>query len=244
VVGEGRLLAARLAGGKPDTLSRFPYERNIEQMAATPAGWPARTNDISAIEIDIRFVPAGALGFLLGRIGSAAATLKLKIIDYPGEWLLDLPLLTQSYADWSRATLRRCRRGIRAEAARDYLAFLSDRRHNAPASEDDASRASDLYRDYLRAARDQHGLTFLQPGRFLEPGSLADNPTLWFAPLDVPDGLQHAAAGTLAAVMERRFDAYKAEIVTPFSSHYFRNYSRQVVLVDVIGALLAGREVF
>jgi hypothetical protein len=244
VVGEGRLVAARLASGKPDKLPRFPYERNIEQMAATPADWPARTNDISAIEIDIRFVPAGALGFLLGQIGSAAATLKLKIIDYPGEWLLDLPLLTQSYADWSRATLQRCRRGIRADIARDYLAFLSDHRHDAPAREDDAKRAHDLYRDYLQAARDQHGLTFLQPGRFLEPGSLGDNPSMWFAPLDMPDALRHAADGTLAAVMERRFDAYKNDIVTPFYSHYFRNYSRQVVLVDVIGALLAGREVF
>jgi hypothetical protein len=244
VVGEGRLVAARFASGKPDRLPRFPYERNIERMAATPADWPARTKDISSIEIDIRFVPAGALGFLLGRIGSAAATLKLNIIDYPGEWLLDLPLLTQSYAEWSRATLQRCRRGIRADTARDYLAFLSDRRHDGPASDDDAKRAHDLYRDYLRAARDQHGLTFLQPGRFLEPGSLRDNPSMWFAPLDMPDGLQHAAEGTLAAVMERRFDAYKTGVVTPFYSHYFRNYSRQVVLVDVIGALLAGREVF
>jgi predicted YcjX-like family ATPase len=73
-------------------------------MAHTPADWPSRTNNISEIEIDIRFAPTGALGFLLGRISSGVATLKLKIIDYPGEWLLDLPLLTQSYADWSRAT--------------------------------------------------------------------------------------------------------------------------------------------
>jgi len=89
VVGDGRLVAARLAGGKPSRQPRFPYERNIERMAASPADWPARTIDISEIEIDIRFVPAGALGFLLGRIGSGVATLKLRIIDYPGEWPLD-----------------------------------------------------------------------------------------------------------------------------------------------------------
>ena len=44
--------------------------------------------------------------------------------------------------------------------------------------------------------------------------------------------------------MERRFEAYKTEVVMPFYDQYFRNYSRQVVLVDVLGALLAGREVF
>ena len=144
VVGDGRLIAARLAAGKTDPLPRFPYQRNIERMASTPADWPSRTTNISEIEIDIRFVPTGALGFLLGRIGSGIATLKLKIIDYPGEWLLDLPLLPQSYADWSRATLELCRRGVRAEIGRDFLAYLSDHSHDATANEDDAKRAHDL----------------------------------------------------------------------------------------------------
>ena len=244
VVGDGRLVAARLASGKADRLPRFPYERNIERMAASHADWPAGTTDISEIEIDIRFVPAGALGFVLGRIGSGVATLKLKIIDYPGEWLLDLPLLTQSYADWSRATLQFCRGGVRAGTARDFIAFLSDHHHDAAASEDDAKQAHDLYRQHLRAARDQHGLSFLQPGRFLDPGSLSQNSYMWFAPLDIPSSVEHAADGTQSALMERRFEAYKAEVVMPFYDQYFCNYSRQVVLVDVLGALLAGREVF
>src|SRR5690349_23303221 len=35
-------------------------------------------------------------------------------------------------------------------------------------------RSHELYRATLLAARDQHGLTFLQPGRFLEPGALEE----------------------------------------------------------------------
>jgi len=235
-VGDGRLIAARLAAGRPGDLSRFPYERNIERMASSPADWPARTTDLSAIEVDIRFAPTGALGFVLGTVGSGVATLKLRIVDYPGEWLLDLPLLAQGYAQWSRATLALCRQGLRGETARDFLAFQSDRRHDQAASEDDARRAHDLYRRHLLAARDRHGFSFLQPGRFLDPGSLGDDPRLCFAPLET--------GGALAALMERRFDAYKAEIVAPFYERHFRNYARQVVLVDVLGALLAGREVF
>ncbi|WP_162827077.1 YcjX family protein [Pseudolabrys taiwanensis] len=243
VVGEGRLVAAKLVPGTI-ALPRFPYESNIERMATSPADWPARTTDISDIEIDIRFVPSGALGFVLGRIGSGMATLRLRIIDYPGEWLLDLPLLSQSYADWSRATLKLCRNGLRAEVARDYLAFLSDHPHTTPASDDDARRAHELYRDYLRAARDEHGFSFLQPGRFLDPGALAGRDLICFAPLDIPEGVYRPADGTFGALMERRFEAYKAEVVTPFYHRHFRNFSRQVVLVDVLGALLAGREVF
>ncbi|HET9686008.1 MAG TPA: YcjX family protein, partial [Pseudolabrys sp.] len=244
VVGEGRLAAARLAVARSDGLPRFAYRRNIARMAASPASWPARTTDISEIEVDIRFVPAGPLGAVLRWIGSGPATLKLRIIDYPGEWLLDLPLLDQSYADWSRATLQLSKSGMRAGTARDFLAFLADHRHDAPASEEDARRAHELYLQYLRAARDEHGLNFLQPGRFLDPGALGENSYMWFAPLDIPDNLERIADGTLAAVMERRFEAYKTEVVTPFYSQHFRNYSRQVVLVDVLGALLAGREVF
>ncbi len=150
----------------PDSLTaakarqRFPYKRNIEQMAATPADWPAPTADISEIEIEVRFVPAGAAGFVLRRIGSGVATLKLKIIDYPGEWLLDLPLLTQSYADWSRSTLHLCRQGIRATTAREFISLLSRHRHDNKASDDDARRAHELYRLHLRTARQEHGLTF------------------------------------------------------------------------------------
>jgi predicted YcjX-like family ATPase len=65
-----------------------------------------------------------------------------------------------------------------------------------------------------------------------------------FAPLDIPEGVRNAPRGTLATLMEQRFEAYKTEAVMPFYTDHFRNYSRQVVLVDVLGALLAGREVF
>ena len=31
--------------------------------------------------------------------------LHIDIVDYPGEWLLDLPLMKLSYSEWSKATL-------------------------------------------------------------------------------------------------------------------------------------------
>jgi len=244
VVGEGRLIAARLAQASAGPLPRFPYQGNVERMAATPADWPARTRDLSEVEVEIRFMPTGPLAFVFNQLGGGAATLRLRIVDYPGEWLLDLPLLTQSFAEWSRATLRLCRAGVRAEIGRDFLAFVADHRHDAAESDETARRAHELYCALLVAARDKHGLSFLQPGRFLEPGALAGQPRLWFAPLDIPDGIERPAARTLGALMDRRFETYKSEVVTPFYEQHFRNFSRQVVLVDVLGALLAGREAF
>lgn len=242
--GEGRLLAARLEGAKAHRLPRFPYADNIERMADTPAVWPKGTTDISEIGIDIRFVPSGLIGRVLGKVSGAAATLRLKIVDYPGEWLLDLPLLSQSYVEWSRAMVRLWRRGLRAEIAREFLSFLGDHSATEASSEAVAKQAHDLYRALLVTARDKHGLSYLQPGRFVCPGSLGEVPYLWFAPLDVAEGVDRLAPGSLGALMEDRFEVYKKEVVAKFYGTHFRNYARQIVLVDVLGALLAGREAF
>ncbi|MCF8477445.1 MAG: YcjX family protein [Pseudolabrys sp.] len=244
VVGEGRLLAAKLEGAKAHRLPRFPYAANIDRMAKVPAEWPQATADISEIGVDIRFVPTGLIGQVLGRISGGSATLKLRIVDYPGEWLLDLPLLSQSYAEWSRAMLALWRRGLRAECASEFLAFLGDHPASEDSSEAVAKQAHDLYRALLIDARDKHGLSYLQPGRFVCPGSLGDVPYLWFAPLDMPESVDRPAAGSLGALMEERFEVYKKEVVAEFYQSYFRNFGRQIVLVDVLGALLAGRDAF
>jgi len=176
------------------------------------------------------------MGRLLSEITGNPASLTIRIVDYPGEWLLDLPLLGQSYADWSRATLRLMRKGVRAEISGEFLAFLGQHRAEEVASEEVAKQAHDLYCAYLINARDRHGLSFLQPGRFLCPGSLGDVPYLWFAPIDVRE---HGvfAPHTLGALMAERFETYKQEAVAPFYHDHFRNYSRQIVLVDVLRAL-------
>ena len=75
------------------------------------------------------------------------------------------------------------------------------------------------------------------PGRFLLPGELAGSPVLTFAPLPVPDP---APRKSLWREMERRFEAYKAQVVKPFFRNHFARIDRQVVLVDALGAIHAG----
>jgi len=242
VVGERRLIAATVEGAGANRLPRFPYLSNIEKMAIPD--WPARTADISEIGIEVRFAPASTLGKLLSGITGSPASLTIRIVDYPGEWLLDLPLLGQSYAEWSRATLLLLRKGVRAGISGDFLTFIAQHPADEVASEEVAKQAHDLYCVYLRAARDRHGLSFLQPGRFLCQGTLGDVPYLWFAPLEVADGGDMLAPHSLGALMAERFEVYKREAVTRFYEDHFRHYARQIVLVDVLRALLAGRDAF
>ena len=82
-------------------------------------------------------------------------------------------------------------------------------------------------------------MSLLPPGRFLMPGSLAGSPALTFAPLDVPaEG--SAPEGSLWAMMERRYEAYKDVVVRPFFRDHFARLDRQIVLVDALAAFNSG----
>jgi uncharacterized protein len=244
VIGERRLLAANLEAGKPHRLSRFPYSENIEKMAGVAPDWPQRTEDLSEIGVELRFSPANTLGRFLSELTGSPARLTLRIVDYPGEWLLDLPLIDQTFAQWSKATLQLLRKESRAGIARDFLDFADQHRWDEPVDADVAARAHELYRAFLFKARDKHGLSYLQPGRFLCPGAVGDVPYLRFAPLEMPDEAYAASDRTLGGLLGERFETYKRELVAPFYEQHFQRYSRQIVLVDVLRALLAGQEAF
>src|SRR5262249_52579689 len=96
------------------------------------------------------------------------------------------------------------------------------------------------FTDYLQACRDErYALRLLPPGRFLMPGDLEGSPALTFAPLELPS--EHLAPnGSLWAMMERRYEAYKDAVVRPFFRDHFARLDRQIVLIDALAAFNAG----
>lgn len=229
----GRVRRVFVVPAGTETIPRFDPDGHLAALAADPPRWPERTEDFSTLSIAIDVERRTSLGGLLPE-----RRVTLDLIDYPGEWLLDLPMLRQDYAAWSEETLARLGRGIRAGAAAEFLAFLDALPDDAGAEDALAKRGYTLYRDMLRACRDTHGLRFLQPGRFLNPGPRGDAPLLWFFPLPA------TARGGLAQLCARRFDAYLADQRATFLDPFFARFHRQVVLVDVLGALHAGEEAF
>ena len=167
---ERRIVGAKLLASDDGTISQFPVHDTIAALSADPPRWPASTTDLRRVDLSLRFAPAG----LIGRAAGGTAELRVEILDYPGEWLLDLPLLGRSYHEWSRAALDLARRGARGPLAEEWLDFLG--RHPADGAGDPAvaRRAHDLYRAFLAACRTQEQLSLLQPGRFLNPGKIAD----------------------------------------------------------------------
>ena len=234
VAAEGRLIA-RAAGAAARRPCRALRLRGPCRRALTGPDrrWPQSTRQISELRLRLDFERRD--GF---RPGPSQFT--IDIVDYPGEWLLDLPLLEKSYAEWSRETFDASAAAARAPLAAEWRGFSARPRSRRAGGRGLARQAADVFTAYLRAARgDSYALSTLPPGRFLMPGDLEGSPALTFAPLPLPDGGE-IAPGTLAAMMERRYEAYKTHVVRPFFRDHFARLDRQIVLVDALAALNSG----
>lgn len=231
----GRITRCYLEPQPDDDLPRFAYESHLDALKGEHRRWPEGTRRISQLRLTLEYEPQGLIARNLH-----GGKLHLDIIDYPGEWLLDLPLMSQSYAQWSAATVAASRKTPRALHARDWHAHLATLEADASADEGSALQASSLFTTYLaRCRQDDVSLSTLPPGRFLMPGDLAGSPLLSFAPLDV--AADHLPVpGSQAALMARRYDAYVSKVVKPFYFGHFARLDRQIVLVDVMSALNAG----
>src|ERR1700754_898606 len=109
----GRIARARLEPQPDDAVPRFDYENHVRTLIEDRR-WPNSTVDISELRLVIDYQ----------RHNGADRTLTLDIVDYPGEWLLDLPLLNKPYEQWSAESLALSREGPRAPLAAPWHEHL------------------------------------------------------------------------------------------------------------------------
>lgn len=212
---------------QPDvTVPRFDYEGHHAALSGAQPHWPDSTRAVSELRLSFRLRPSGLFAF------TGPRKVHLDIIDYPGEWLLDLSLMELSYQAWSDGVLARVALSDEAAAYRSMLQGLDETRWEEPVARALAEGWRGTLAD-LRAA----GLSDVTPGRFLMPGELEGSPALTFAPLPRPET---PARSGLWREMERRFEAYKSHVVRPFFRDHFSRIDRQVVLVDALQAIHAG----
>ncbi|WP_067664422.1 YcjX family GTP-binding protein [Ferrimonas marina] len=226
---DGRLLGVQRQSQPDLALLPFDYDNAIAGLCANPPQWPPSTRGLSEIRLALRFAPAGGLKRQL----IDHLTLYLDLVDYPGEWLLDLPMLNLEFADWSRQQWQMLSAPPWNETTGAWLAEveqLSDEAGIEPLAAQ--------YGSLLGELRQSLAATYLQPGRALLPAELAGTPILAFFPLSPQRLEQHD--DPLVAVLRSRYDAYCEQVVKPFYRKHFARFDRQVVLVDTLGALDKG----
>ncbi|HRY23379.1 MAG: YcjX family protein [Geminicoccaceae bacterium] len=222
-VHEGRYRGARLL---PVRGPAFPYATFHRTLMADRPTWPDATDRLTVLKLELRFRTTGLVQRLMAPNGS----LILEIIDYPGEWLLDLPLLEMDYPTFSETAAQRDRVEPRAAVAGEWRAALAGLSPTTTPAE-----LVEVYRRYLGRVQNELGLSLVQPGRLVTAGA---DPATGFAPL--PD----AAPAELRRAMAARFETYKRQVVEPFYTDHFSRFDRQIVLVDLFHTLNRGRAHF
>jgi predicted YcjX-like family ATPase len=223
---DGRRFRVALAPTGSDGLPRFDHAAHLAALAADPPRWPARTEAVSLLALDLEIGWSGLASSLPAR------HIRLEFLDYPGEWLLDLPLLAQDFPSWSSGTLRRLEGRAAAE---QFLAFVRGLPANAPADEALATAGYRLYAEALGALR-AAGLSLLQPGKFLMPAPGPPPPWQAFFPT--------TAGGGLAGLLRERYERYRAQVRADLVAPSFGAVERLVVVADLLSALHAGPDAF
>ncbi len=243
-VRDGHLLGAKRVPQLDLHVPKFAYDEGMNYLLATPPAWPEPTKDVSQTRLALRYKPQKGPMKLL----QDTATLYLDIVDYPGEWLLDLPLLDMSFTEWS-AQQAKLMKGQREALAQKWLALGAELDPFAPADEAQIEAISKAFTDYLYACKSEGGLHWVQPGRFVLPGELAGAPVLQFFPFA---WLKHHSEAELAqadehsnfAMLEQRYKYYQQHVVKAFYRDHFSKFDRQIILVDCLAPLNAGPESF
>lgn len=234
---EKRITAARVVPYQALHIPEFSYQKAIDSIIEEQA-WPESTRHISQVRLSVKYKVKNRL---LRKLQSESY-LNIDIIDYPGEWLLDLPLLNMSFKDWSKSVLDWCRQSPKQQLANDFLKAIEDFDPAKSQQTDAIKKLSHTFRQFLLACKKHPDIYFIQPGRFILPGDLENAPVLDFFPCELQSDSVNLE--TNYSLLESRFDYYKEQIVKPFFKEYFAKVDRQVLLVDASKVLNAGYDAY
>ncbi|WP_241607549.1 YcjX family protein [Rosenbergiella australiborealis] len=241
-VREGRVLGVKRILQRDLATPSFTYDHGIAQLYGDPANWPTPTQGVSKIELVIRYRTQHSLL----RYIKQTSSLHIEIIDYPGEWLLDLPMLAQDYVEWSEQ-MRGLLVGRRAEWAASWQSACADLDPNGTANELLLTELAQRWTDFLHRCKAE-GYHFIQPGRFVLPGEMAGAPALQFFPWpfeEIPAQQDQRLEKTSTySVLKQRYDFYCQHIIKKFYKDYFIKFDRQIVLVDCLQPLNSGPDAF
>lgn len=240
----GRLLNVRRHPLKDPKIAEFPYQHSYQSLCEPNSCWPAASTGVSGCLLELRFKSKKSLN----PFQRDCFSLFLEIRDYPGEWLLDLPLRDMSFARWSS----QCSAQYQLPPRRALLGdLLSELQNIDPLARADLGKLQQLQQQlikFLRRCKQQNNaLSLIQPGRFLlddQAATLCVFVPLLNAHTYSEAQLKSAAQNSYFKLCEAQYNHYVKTLVEPFYKDFFSKIDRQIVLVDVINALSGGPDYF
>lgn len=233
----GQIEAVMLSPQNDQTIPRFALERHLDDLTARNPQWPESTSQLSQIRVTIKYRPTQ----LVTRALNSTRLLHLDFVDYPGEWLLDLPLMDMTYEEWCQQNQQLLTSEPRQSYSADWVRAFEQVKAGERFDERTVERLAEKFREFLLRCKDsEHRLSNLQPGRFIMPGDMTGSPALTFSPLLDFQKQKGDDVWSYRRIMSDRFESYKKKVVKPFFKEHFASLDRQFVLVDLLGAIEAG----
>jgi len=221
---------------KNSELETFKYEDFLKNLRAKKPIWPESTSDISSLTLELEVKSTNRV--LKNRF------IDIELIDYPGEWLLDIPMLNQTYEQWSEFCFNLAKKEPRDKLSFKWLSMLHALDFRENFNDDISKELSKLYREYLFECKDSKaGLNLIQPGRFIMPGDMSGE-LLEFTPLPPIEDTTNLDENSYYMIYKKRYEKYVNDFVRKFNLEHFSKFDRQIVLVDVLKALKTGYECF
>lgn len=218
-------------------LADFPFAENILKLQQRQ--WPQATDKVSAFRLTLWLKQSNVIKQKL--LGSSRLT--LFFYDYPGEWLMDLPLELIAYPEWSAQVFAQLATEPQASLSRDWLDTIRQFNFDQAPSSEALSEYINCYKAYLLKAK-QQGVSLLQPGALIlpppypkgAPGLVIDK---MFAPL--PNKVISDPTHPWTQAMMKNYQDFVNDWVRPFKRKFFNQADKQVILIDVLEGLSFGR---
>ncbi|MDG6882534.1 Predicted ATPase [Phocoenobacter uteri] len=242
-VKNGQILSVKRVEQGDLTLPRFDYDKNRRCFETLSPSWSPSTTGMSEIRLAIHYQRQDGLF----RYIKEKNTLYLDIFDYPGEWLLDLPMLSQDFKQWS-LNQQQVHYGERAELAQRWLTEVQQLDLMAETDENQLADLSEKYTAYLLECKKQ-GMQYIQPGRFVLPSESKGAPVFQFFPLlnlseERWAELEKSSKKSTYHTLKKRYRYYQQKIIKPFYEDYFSQFDRQVILADCLTPLNHSQQAF
>lgn len=214
-------------------VSTFPFAENLIKLQKRE--WPKATDQVSAFRLTLWIKQSNAIKQKL--LGSKR--LSLFFYDYPGEWLMDLPLQQLSYAQWSAQVFAQLASDPQSALSHDWLSELRSFDFDQTPNDAAFAKLVQAYQTYLTKAKAQ-GVSLLQPGALILPPPGLDWLNQTFCPL--PNKILSDPSHPWTQKMTQNYAHFVEGWVKPFRQDFFNQADKQVVLVDVLEGLSFGRD--
>ena len=211
----------------------FPH---IDNLAALEAGcWPDATEEAYGFKLVVRLKQTSSLK----RHVLPHTDVVFEFIDYPGEWITDIPMLGKTYAHWSDSAWAQLSSGPQQYFAASWKAFVNGFDFEQTPTPSLIEQLVSAYRGYLVEAK-ANGISLLQPGSFLLDSSDFNWHEYGFTPL--PSSITSDVSHPWFRAFNKHYGTFQSKWLTPLKQSIFKETDKQIILVDLFEGLNHSRQ--